>query len=82
MKYDTNIIVYPEGDTQEIDWQLRFHQIVDVSGRPLQLPVATARMLAYLVYRVSNEETRNEHIRRHYLEQLYPEELAEHARER
>ena len=82
MKYDTRIMVYPEGDTQEIDWQLRFNQIVDVAGRPISLPVPTVRMIAYRVYRVSNEETRNEHITRYHLEQLYPDDLAPYARDR
>ena len=76
MKYDTRILVYPEGDTQEIQWSLRFNQIIDVSGRPARLPLPTARMLAYRVFRVSNEETRNEHITRYFLEQLFPDELA------
>ncbi len=79
MKYTTRILVYPEGDTQEIEWELRFHQIVDVSGRPLRLPVASERMLAYRVFRVSNEETRNEYITRYHLEQLYPDDLAAYA---
>lgn len=79
MKYDTRILIYPEGDTQEIEWTLRFHQVVDVSGRPIKLPVATVRMLAYRVRRISNEETRNEYVTRYYLEQLYPDELAEYA---
>ncbi|HKJ85712.1 MAG TPA: hypothetical protein VKA06_06530 [Spirochaetia bacterium] len=79
MKYATRILVYPEGDTQEIEWELRFHQVVDVSGRPLRLPVASERMLAYRVFRVSNEETRNEHVTRYHLEQLYPDDLAAYA---
>ncbi len=81
MKYDTRLLVYPEGDTQEIDWQLRFNELVDVSGRPLQVPVPTVRMLAYRVRRVSNEETRNEHVTRYYLEQLYPDDLAAYTGE-
>lgn len=76
MKYDTRMIIYPEGDEQEIDWPLRFNQLVDVAGRPLALPVPTARMLAFRVYRVSTEETRNEHITRYHLEQLFPDDLA------
>lgn len=79
MKYDTRLLIYPEGDTQEIDWPLRFNQLVDVSGRPLRLPVPTVKMLAYRVRRVSNEETRNEHVTRYFLEQLYPDDLAAYA---
>ena len=80
MKYDTHILVYPEGDTQEIEWTLRFNQVVDVSGRPIQLPVPTVRMLAYRVFRVSHEDTRNENITKYFLEQLYPDDLAALAR--
>lgn len=79
MKYDTRILVYPEGDTQEIDWQLRFNQLVDVSGRPLATPLPTVRMLAYRVRGISSEETRNEYVTRYHLEQLFPEDLAEYA---
>jgi hypothetical protein len=81
MKYDTRMLVYPEGDTQEIDWQLRFNQLVDVAGRPLTIPVPTVRMIAYRVRRVSSEETRNEHITRYFLEQLFPADLAAYASE-
>ena len=79
MKYDTRIVVYPEGDTQEIEWQLSFHQVVDVSGRPLRLPVASERMLAYRVCRISSEENRNEYVTRYFLEQLFPDDLAAYA---
>lgn len=81
MKYDTRILVYPEGDTQEIEWPLRFNQLVDVSGRPLATPLPTARMLAYRVRGVSSEETRNEYVTRYHLEQLFPEDLAEYTGE-
>lgn len=81
MRYTTRLLVYPEGDTQEIGWPLRFGQIVDVSGNPLDLPVPTVRMLAYRVRRISTEETRNEDITRYEVEQLFPEDLAPHARE-
>jgi hypothetical protein len=76
VRYDTRVLVYPEGDTQEIDWSLRFNQIVDVGGRPLELPLPTVRMLAYRVRRVDHEDTRNEEITRYHLEQLFPDDLA------
>lgn len=79
MKYDTRILVYPEGDTQEIEWPLRFNQLVDVSGRPLATPLPTVRMLAYRVRGISSEETRNEYVTRYHLEQLFPEDLAEYT---
>lgn len=80
MRWVTRMLVYPEGDTQEIEWPLHFGQIVDVTGKPLDLPVPTVRMIAYRVRRVSTEETRNEDIISYYLEQLFPEELAPYAR--
>jgi hypothetical protein len=79
MRYATRQIVYPEGDRQEIDWTLNFGQLVGVSGRPLGLPVPTVRMIAFRVKRISTEETRNEDITSYYLEQLFPEDLAEYA---
>ena len=79
MRYRVRQIVFPEGDKQEIEWSLRFHQVVDVGGRPLQLPVPTTRMLAYRVFRVSTEETRNEEITSYFLEQLFPDDLSEYT---
>ncbi len=79
MRYVTRRLVFPEGDTQEIEWTLRFGQIVDVSGRPLSLPVPTVRMLAFRVRRISTEETRNEDITSYSLEQLFPEDLAAYS---
>lgn len=79
MRYTVRQIIFPEGDKQEIGWPLRFHQVVDVGGRPIQLPVATTRMLAYRVFRVSTEDTRNEEITTYHLEQLFPDDLSEYA---
>lgn len=76
MRYLTRQLVYPEGDTQEVQWRLQFGQIVDVSGRPLDLPLPTVRMIAFRVRRISTEETRNEDITSYYLEQLFPDDLA------
>jgi hypothetical protein len=75
MRYTTRRIVYPEGDTAEIDWPLRFNQLVGVDGRPLGLPLTTTRLIAYRVYRVSTNDTRNEQIVEYHLEQLFPEQL-------
>ncbi len=79
MRYVTRRLVFPEGDTQEIEWALKFGQIVDVSGKPLSLPVPTVRMLAFRVRRISTEETRNEDITSYSLEQLFPEDLAAYS---
>jgi hypothetical protein len=79
VRYTTHTLVYPEGDTQEIDWPLRFSQIVDVAGKPMRTPLPTVRMLAYRVSRIDSEDTRNEHIVRYHLEQMLPDDLAPYA---
>jgi hypothetical protein len=81
VRYTTHLLIYPEGDTQEIEWSLSFNQIVDVSGRPLRLPLPTARMLAYRVFRVDTQDSRNEHAIRYSLEQLLPDDLAAYSQE-
>lgn len=75
MTYTTRRIVYPEGDTADIGWTLRFNQLVGVDGRPLNLPLTTTRLIAYRVYRITTQETRNEQIVEYHLEQLFPAEL-------
>ena len=81
MRYTTYTLVYPEGDTQEIDWQLRFNEMVDVAGKPLSTPLPTVRMLAYRVFRVDRQDSRNEEMIRYHLEQLFPEDLAPYVSE-
>ncbi len=50
-------IVYPDGDSQEIEHELRVNQLVDLNGNPLPLPLPTARMIVYRVWKVSTETT-------------------------
>lgn len=79
VRYTTRRLVYPEGDEREIEWSLSFNQVVDVGGRPLDLPLPTARMLAYRVRRISTENLRNEDVITYALEQLFPDDLAEYV---
>lgn len=44
-------IVFPEGETQEVDHPLSVNDIVDINGNSLTLPLPTNRMLAYHVCR-------------------------------
>ena len=62
-------IVYPEGDSREIEHDLRVNQLVDLNGNPLALPLPSPRMIAYRVWKV---ETRAE---RHSEELFYHLEL-------
>ena len=50
-------IEYPEGDSREIEHELRVNQLVDLNGNPLSLPLPTARMIVYRVWKVSTEAT-------------------------
>jgi hypothetical protein len=52
------LIVYPEGDSVEIDKGLRVNQIVDLNGNPLPLPLPTSRMIVYRVWKISTRVER------------------------
>jgi len=54
----TITIVYPEGDSREIEHDLRVNQLVDLNGNPLPLPLPSARMIVYRVWKVSTQTTR------------------------
>jgi hypothetical protein len=56
----TITIVYPEGDSREIEHDLRVNQLVDLNGNPLPLPLPTARMIVYRVWKVSTQAERHE----------------------
>ena len=70
-------IVYPEGDSQEIEHTLSINQLVDINGFPLALPIPTTRMIVYRVFRIATESLKGEDIIRYYLEQLWREEMEE-----
>ncbi len=76
MKYNVNIIVYPEGDTQEIPHILRLNQIVDINGFPLRTPLQSVKVIAFRVYKKTTAENRNETVTSFHLEQLSLEELS------
>jgi hypothetical protein len=73
-------IVYPEGDTQEVQGRLRLNQIVDVNGNPLSLPLPTNKMIAFKVARVSSRDYKGGTETFHYLELVSADELSEYAR--
>jgi hypothetical protein len=59
METEDYFIVYPEGDTQEITGRLGIGQLVDINGVPLGLPLGTAKLIAYRVWRISAKENRS-----------------------
>ncbi len=76
----TLTIVYPEGDTREIEHELRVNQLVDLNGYPLPLPLPTARMIVYRVWKVSTRAERYAEELLYHLELVTRPELESAAR--
>jgi len=74
-------IVYPEGDTQEIQGRLSLNQLVDVNGNPLDLPLPTNRMVVFQVGKIATDEYKGGRATYHYLEQVSAQELMEYVEE-
>jgi len=72
-------IVFPEGDTQEIQGRLSLNQLVDHNGNPLSIPLPTNRMIAFRVAKITTDEYKGGSATYHYLEQLSARELTEYA---
>jgi hypothetical protein len=72
-------IVFPEGDTQEVQGRLRLNQLVDVNGGPLPLPLPTNRMIVFRVARISTKENKGSSETYHYLELMSATELLEYC---
>ena len=53
------MLVYPEGDSREIERDLRVNQLVDLNGNPLPLPLRSVRMIVYRVWKVSTRSERH-----------------------
>lgn len=70
-------IVYPEGETREIENQLSINDIVDINGYPLSKPLPTHRMIAYHVCKKRTAENKGLVVTWYFLEQLNAEELLE-----
>lgn len=77
MHLTTRQVMYPEGDSREIQHALSINQLVDINGFPLRTPLPTAKMIVYRVFRIATESLKGEDIVRYYLEQLWREELEE-----
>jgi hypothetical protein len=55
----TTTIVYPEGDSREIEHGLHVNQLVDLNGNPLVPPLPSSRMIVYRVWKVETRAERN-----------------------
>ena len=74
-------IVYPDGDSQEIQGRLRINQLVDLNGNPVALPLPTNRMVVYRVEKIRTNDYKGGSETYHHLEQLSAQELLEYVRE-
>lgn len=79
MTVETNYVVFPEGDTQEIPGRLSIGRLVDHNGYPLTLPLASARIIAFRVVKIRHTETRGMLDILHYLELVPAFELMEYV---
>ncbi|HUW39596.1 MAG TPA: hypothetical protein VMV90_01195 [Rectinemataceae bacterium] len=75
-----NYVVFPDGDSQEIEGGLRIDELVDLNGRSLELPLRTARMIAYRVVRIRHSEERGLYSVYHHLELVPAAELIGYCR--
>jgi hypothetical protein len=73
-------IVYPEGEEQEIEGRLSIDELVDLNGRPLALPLPSARTIAYRVIKIRHSEERGVYSVYHYLELVPARELMHYVR--
>jgi len=72
-------IVFPEGDTQEIQGRLMLNQLVDVNGHPVPLPLPTNRMVVFQVSKIKTNDYKGGSETYHFLEQLSAQELLEYV---
>ena len=69
-------VVYPDGDTQEINGRLSFNELVDVNGNPIELPLPSNRMLVFRVEKIKTNDYKGGSETYHFLEQVSARELA------
>ena len=71
MQLYSYFVVFPEGETQEIQGNLRGNALVDMNGRELELPLRSHRIVAYRVMKMRTTEERGE-TKRYYFLDLVP----------
>jgi len=79
MTLDEYYIVYPEGESQELETPLRINDLVDLNGSPLPLPLSSPRVIAYRVTKIRHTEERGIHAVFHYVELVPARELASYC---
>jgi hypothetical protein len=79
MTIKTCRLIYPDGDSQEVDHRLCINAVVDLNGYLLRPPLPTFRMIAYRVYKISTTATRGEETTSYFLELLNRDMIMEYA---
>jgi hypothetical protein len=69
------VIEYPEGDSREIEHPLGVNALVDLNGNPLDLPLPSARMIVYRVWKITTDEERRTETIRYHLQRVVRPEL-------
>ncbi len=80
MTLDEFHIVFPEGESQELEGPLAIDSLVDLNGRPLALPLSSPRVIAYRVVKIRHLEERGIHSILHYVELVPAYELLGYCR--
>jgi hypothetical protein len=80
MRFDVTVVVYPDGERQEIEHPLRIDQLVDLNGIPLRFPLPTPKLIAYRVYAKHTRKQRNEDVTEYHLELVPARELLAYCR--
>ena len=75
----SEILVYPDGETQEAAQKLQINQLVDINGIPLNLPLPTLKMIVYRVFKITVHESRGENTKRYHLELVKREEMLDYV---
>ena len=70
-------LIYPDGESQELSHDLRINQLVDLNGNPLSVPLPTAKMIVYRVFRMTTQSPIGEEITCYHLELIRSDELAQ-----
>lgn len=76
MTIETRYLVYPDGDRQETQRLLRVDELVDMNGFTIPMPLRSARIVAYRVFKIRRMEERGELDILQYLELVPAYELA------
>lgn len=72
---ETRFVVYPEGDSREIDHTLGVNALVGMNGEPLALPLPTPRMIVYRVWKIATSSQHHEQSVSYHLERVDRPEL-------